>query len=208
MRFEPSPEHAGDPPLPVLCWRFHEPLLAISSAPTGGGIGVRRWVLNAQVPSDYSRTDIDAHVDALSSELGLRGDGVGFLTAASVESFAAAAEDDIEVFATVGLQHPTWAAAGADAGDGARVGTINIIAFLPTRLEAAALVNAVVTVTEAKAQALHERGVPGTGTASDAVCIVTPADGHAARFAGPRSEVGSRLARAAHRAVLDGAVRS
>lgn len=207
MRFEPSPEHVGNPSLPSLCWRLHEPMLAISSAPTGGGIGLRRWVLNAQVPSDYARADIDAHVDALASELGLRGEGVGFLTAASVESFAAASEDGVEVFATVGLQHPTWAAAGAEAGDEARVGTINVVAFLPTRLEAAALVNAVVTITEAKAQALLERDVPGTGTASDAVCILTPADGHAARFAGPRSEVGSRLARAVHHAVLDGAVR-
>jgi len=182
-------------------------MVVIASAPTGGGIGPRQWVLSAQVSPDYARTDIDAHVQSVASELGLRGDGVGFLTAASVEAFTSASEDEVEVFATVGLQHPTWAAR-ADTVDEARVGTINVVAFLPTRLEDAALVNAVVTITEAKSQALLERGVSGTGTASDAVCVLMPADGQADRFAGPRSEVGSRLARAVHRAVLEGANRS
>jgi adenosylcobinamide hydrolase len=183
-------------------------MVAISSAPRGGGVGMRSWVLNAQVPSDYSRTDIDAHLHALATELGLAGEGVGFLTAASVGDFTAAADGEVEVFATVGLQHPTWAAADAGAPDEAAVGTINVVAFLPARLDDAALVNAVVTATEAKAQACFDHGVPGTGTASDAVCILTPTGGTTERFAGPRSAVGRRLARAVHRAVLEGAART
>ena len=92
-------------------------MLAISSSPRGGGVGLRQWVLNAQVPSDYSRTDIDAHLDALAVELKVTGDGVGFLTAASVADFTSATDGDVEVFATVGLQHPTWDAAYSDAPD-------------------------------------------------------------------------------------------
>ena len=72
----------------------------------------------------------------------------------------------------------------------------------PTGLSDDALVNAVVTATEAKTQALLERGVPGTGTASDAVCIVCPLDGPTERFAGPRSVWGARLARATHAAIV------
>jgi adenosylcobinamide amidohydrolase len=68
-------------------------------------------------------------------------------------------------------------------------------------------VNAVMTVTEAKAQALFEAGVPGTGTASDAVCIVCRPDGAAEPFAGPRSRVGAPLARAVHTAVRRGVPR-
>jgi len=183
-------------------------MLAISSTPRGGGVGMREWVFNAQVSSDYSRTDIDEHLGALASELGLAGDGVGFLTAAAVERFTTAVDGEVEVFATVGLQHPTWAAADADAPDEATVGTINVVAFLPVRLDDAALVNAVATATEAKTQACFEHGVAGTGTASDALCILTPATRATERFAGPRSAVGRRLARAVHRAVLEGAARS
>ncbi|MCA1657528.1 MAG: adenosylcobinamide amidohydrolase, partial [Actinobacteria bacterium] len=35
--------------LPVLVWRLPRPVRAIASAPHGGGLGVRRWVVNAQV---------------------------------------------------------------------------------------------------------------------------------------------------------------
>ena len=169
---------------------------------------MRHWVMNAQVPSDYARTDIDAHLDELARDLGLGGDGVGFLTAAAVERFASAQDGEVEVFATVGLQHPTWAAAEVECSDGATVGTINVVAFLPTRLDHAAMVNAAMTVTEAKAQACGDLGIAGTGTASDALCILTPLNGPVERFAGPRSVVGSGLARAVHRAVLEGASKS
>jgi adenosylcobinamide amidohydrolase len=75
---------------------------------------------------------------------------------------------------------------------------------VPVRLSEAALLNAILTATEAKSQALFERGVPGTGTASDAVCITCPTAGGVEPFAGPRSPWGACLARAVHAAVLEG----
>ena len=69
------------------------------------------------------------------------------------------------------------------------------------RIESAKALNAVVTATEAKTQVLLEHGVPGTGTASDAVCVLFPPVGEEERFAGPRSVWGARVARAVHRAV-------
>ena len=75
--------------------------------------------------------------------------------------------------------------------------------------------NAVITATEAKSQAVIEAGFGGTGTASDAICIAaptqggTPQGGTAQRvpgdFAGPRSPWGARIARAVYAAVLTGA---
>lgn len=85
-----------------------------------------------------------------------------------------------------------------------RVGTINIVALVPANLSGAALVNAVATATEAKAQALAELGVAGTGTATDAVCVLSATGGPVEPYGGPRSRWGSRLARAVHRAVLSG----
>jgi len=122
------------------------------------------------------------------------------LTAADVRSFVTAHDGGVEVQATLGLGHPILAA----APDGPRVsmvGTINVMAVLPERLSDAALVNAVATVTEAKAQAFWEAGIAGTGTATDAVCIACPDEGPAHAFSGPRSVWGARLARAAHHAV-------
>lgn len=191
----------------ALRWRLDPPRLVVSSAPVGGGIGLRRWILNAQVAGDYARTDLDAHVGQLARALDCTGPGVGMLTAKDVTRVRSSADGGVECFATVGVRVPTWAA----AEDGARSaptapGTINLVAFVPVRLASEALVNAVVTATEAKAQALLEAGVPGTGTASDAICICCPSDGEAERFAGPRSVWGARLARAAHAAVGAGLV--
>ena len=52
----------GSQQLPVLLWRFSHPMRAIASSPHGGGLGVRRWVVNAQVPPSYARRDPDHHL--------------------------------------------------------------------------------------------------------------------------------------------------
>src|SRR5205823_7776908 len=100
--------------LPVLVWRFDAPVRAIASAPHGGGIGSRRWVVNAQVPAAYGRRDPDHHLRQLGVSFGLPGRGVGMLTAADVRSFATADDGGVAVTATVGLGHPTLAAAPDD----------------------------------------------------------------------------------------------
>lgn len=60
------------------------------------------------------------------------------------------------------------------------------MAFVPTRLSDAALVNTVATSTEAKAQAMWELGLKATGTATDAAGLC-PQDGPVAAYGGPRS---------------------
>jgi adenosylcobinamide amidohydrolase len=203
--------------LPVLLWRFDGPVCVASTASTGGGLGVRRWIVNASVRDDYARHDLDGHLGELAAALGLAGHGVGMLTAADVRRVRFAAAGGVTAEATVGLTDPAWAAdpAAADerAADAAAVpvgagppGTINIVAQLPARLTDAALCNALCTATEAKAQALAEAGIRGTGTPSDAVTIACPVDGPADTFGGPRSRWGAPLARAVHQAVLAGAL--
>ncbi|MEU7854416.1 adenosylcobinamide amidohydrolase [Nonomuraea sp. NPDC049141] len=197
-----------------LLWEFGPGWRMISSALLGGGIGERTWVLNAQVVAGYSRMDPVDHL----RELGPDGLGVGMMTAASVERYARAVDGEVEVVATVGLRVPTWAAAPEGATDpelapmlaepaaaGPPVGTINLMAVVPVAMTDAALVNAVMTMTEAKSQALIEAGFPCTGTASDALCLAVRADGPAELFGGPRSTWGARLARAVHSAVHRGA---
>ncbi len=204
--------------VPALVWRFDPPVLAISSGPLGGGLGLRNWALNATVPMGYDRDDPDVHLAELAAGLGLGGGpGVGLLTGLDVTRRVAASDGGVSVTATVGLGLPCWAAAVDDGGDpahgggGARrvprqpVGTINIVARVPVRLSDAALVNAVSTVTEAKTQAIWRAGIEATGTCTDAICVVCPAAGPAEPYCGPRSVWGARLARAVYAAVLDGA---
>jgi adenosylcobinamide amidohydrolase len=189
---------------PVLVWRFERPLLALSSAPLGGGLGKRHWVINMTVSDGYARLDPDVHLAEIAGGLGLRGAGVGMLTAVDVRDVVDTSDSGVRVSVTTGIgDYPTWAAAPEPVLEH-RAGTINAVCWLPVRLTDAALVNAVATVAEAKAQAMFEAGVPGTGTATDATVLLCPVDGPAERFGGPRSAIGAPLARAVHAAVAAG----
>ncbi|MGH9165875.1 MAG: adenosylcobinamide amidohydrolase [Acidimicrobiales bacterium] len=210
MELEVGRRHEAGQSWPLLVWRSPTPMWCISSAPLGGGLGRRRWVLNAQVPHDYDRRDPHVHLAELAAARGLAGDGVGLLTAADVDRRTSATDGGVSVVATVGLGWPLLAAAPGDVDETPverveRVGTVNIVAVLPERLGDAALVNAVGTMTEAKCQALADAGLAATGTATDAVCVLCPDAGVPQAFGGPRSVWGSRLARATHAAVLAGA---
>ncbi len=209
-------------PRSTLVWRFEHPMLTIASGPLGGGIGLRRWVVNATVHKSYDRLDPAAHLAEIATSFDLPGAGVGMLTAVDVRRRVTAEDDGVVVVATVGLSHPTWAAApdgdirpapeGGNAGMAPAPSTINIVALLPVPMTPAALVNLVATLTEAKAQALWNCGREATGTATDAVCVACPVPSERdtatiQEYGGPRSTWGSRLARAVHAAVVDGARR-
>jgi adenosylcobinamide amidohydrolase len=185
---------------PVYVWRAASPWLAVSSGVLGGGFGLRSWVVNATVVNTYDRLDPDRHLTEIADALGLTGDGIGLLTAVDVHEVVHRQDGGVRVAVTTGIgAHPTWAAGPAAACE--PVGTINAVCWLPVRLTEAALVNAVATVAEAKAQALFESGVPGTGTPTDSVVVLCPPDGPAEPFGGPRSVVGGALARAVHSAI-------
>jgi adenosylcobinamide hydrolase len=203
--------------VPLLVWRFPAPVLGISSAVLGGGIGPCSWVINATVPMSYDRDDPAVHLGEMAAELGLDGPGVGLLTGVDVAGMVSALDDDVRVWATVGLGAPIQASAAPAAflrpgtlpagtlpSGALRPGTVNIVAWVPQRLSLGALVNAVATITEAKTQAVRDLGLAATGTATDAVCVLCPPSGDPAAYGGPRSRWGAPLARAVHQAVLDG----
>jgi adenosylcobinamide hydrolase len=201
----------GDRLWPTLVWDAGPGWRAISSALLGGGLRPCAWWLDAQVAKEYFHPDPLAHARQIAAGLGLEPDaGAAMLTAADVRRWRAATDDGVRVAATVGLGLPVPAAVTAEAAareTAERVGTINLLVVVPVPLSDAALVNAVVTATEAKAQALAEAGVPGTGTSSDSLCVACP-EPHggdvAERYGGPRSTWGARLARAVHAAVAAG----
>ncbi|UJH69953.1 adenosylcobinamide amidohydrolase [Ornithinimicrobium sp. INDO-MA30-4] len=196
----PATGHRG-----LLSWVWPQPVTVLSSAAVGGGLREATSMINFGVPLDYARMDLDVHASEIAKSLGMADDPVALLTAADVSRYQNAEFEGVLVTSTVGVTKPTWAADRAGGWMDYHPGTINIVVQLPVVLSESALVNAVMTLTEAKTQALVEFGVPGTGTASDAVAIVCPTAraGHDVEvFAGPRSLWGSRLAIAVYDSVL------
>lgn len=169
---------------PYLVWRLPGPRLTLSSASLGGGLGLRDWVLNATVHHNYSRDDPAVHLQSLATNASLAGSGVGLMTAVWVDSYTSAREDGVSAWVTTGVDHALWAAAPSPNWHQSpatpatnKVGTINIVVNVETTLDPGALVNLASTVTEAKVQALFEAGHEGTGTATDAFCIMCIARG-------------------------------
>jgi adenosylcobinamide hydrolase len=183
----------------------------LSSAVLGGGLTSARHWLNLQVPHDYARTDPEMHLTEVARANALDPtEVIGMLTAADVRAGVRRDRGPASAVATVGIGQPL-AAAGRRPRPLPRVGTINVFVVVRQPLSDAALVTAVQTATEAKAQALADAGVralnhhgPATGTATDAICVATPPGAEVA-FAGPATAIGAAIAHAVHGAVLSGA---
>ena len=198
--------HAG-----ALLATLPAPHRCLSSAVLGGGLVTARHWLNLQVPHDYARTDPAAHLVEVARAHGLDpAEVVGMLTAADVGAALDREHGPARAVATVGIGQPL-AAAGRRPRAVAPVGTINVLVRVDAPLDDGALVAAVQTATEAKAQALADAGIhalnhrgPATGTATDAVCVAAPPGG-GVPFAGPATPVGAAIAQAVHDAVLAGA---
>lgn len=190
----------------ALWWRCDPPRLALSSASVGGGLRELGWVLDIAVDHDYRRTDLTAHATEVAAPLGLSGPGTALFTAVPVERVTEAEEGGVRAWSTVGVTRPTWPAdRAALAGAGHRLpDTVNIVVAVPVRLGHDALVQAALGATEAKAQACLEAGLPGTGTASDALVVLGGASGRPETFGGVRSVWGSRVALAVHAVVAAG----
>lgn len=184
----------------------------LSSSVVGGGLRDARAWLNLQVEHGYARTDPEAH---LREEMAARGldeaTTLGAMTAADVSRATTGEEPRAaRAVATVGIGVPL-AAAGRLLRSVPPVNTINLLVLVEAALTDAALVYAVQTATEAKAQALADARVAAenhdgfaTGTATDSVCVAA-LPGATEPFAGPMSSAGAAIARCVHAAVLEGA---
>ena len=188
------------------------PLGVLSSAVHGGGFASARAVVNLHVAKDDSCADPQGMLAAYARRAGVPEPYIGLLTGAWTEHAAVGEEDGAGIpalaVATVGLSNRV--AAGRAPATGWTHGTINTIVVVDADPEPAALVNAVITVTEVKALLLQEAGVRDadgglvSGTSTDAVVIAATGRGARARFGGPTSELGWSIAQAARRALHAG----
>ena len=171
--------------LPVLVWQLGRPIWTISTAPHGGGLGPRRWIINAQLPPGCAGRDLDDRLAQLGISLGLSGEGVGMLTIGDVRHLWRGREGGVEVVVTVSVEQATPAAGSNGPATVAPSVSANVLAVLPEPVCDAALVNAVTTVAEARVETLWDAGLVATAPSSDAISILC--HGHGERRSSGRS---------------------
>ncbi len=192
------------------------PLRVLASAVVGGGFGSAREILNVHVRDKYDGERPEEDLAAVAAELGVAQPFVGLMTAACTEFARCAVESlgDLSVAAvvSVGLSNTSSAGVTPPVGgpaDGAAApgpGTINVILLVDGALTPAAMVNAVITATEAKTMTLAAwdvrtpAGAAASGTSTDSVVVACTGRGEELSYAGPATPVGwlaARVVRAA-----------
>jgi len=193
--------------------RADRALRVVSSAIVGGGLSHVRAIVNLHVPKGFHCADSETDLAAFAHRRGVPSPFVGLLTGAATEKAETAVErrDGLAVTAVVTLGLSNRSAAGRSAPASWAASTINTIVIVDADPEDAALVNLVITATEAKTLALMEAGVTTpdggavTGTSTDAVVVATTGRGPRCRFGGPVSELGW-LAASAVKSAVDASV--
>jgi adenosylcobinamide hydrolase len=192
------------------------PLAAASSALVGGGLAVVEAILNVHVPKGFACADSAEALAMFARRHRVSGPYVGLLTSAWTEKAERASSQRGALSAvavvTVGLSNAITAGV-SPVVRAAPPSTINTIVIVDGDAEPAALLNALMTVTEVKTLALVEAGVKGaaghdaTGTSTDAVVVATTQRGARQQFGGPISDFGWVTARAADIALRRGIAR-
>lgn len=203
----------GEDVFPYLLIEADEPLHTLNSSPWGGGFGRHRWLVNRQVDLKYNSEDPIAEMRHFLNRQRLNPEATACLmTAARVDDAAAETAEygEARVTALVTAGFGNKARAGlALPKPQLYAGTINTIVLVRGSLTEAAMVNAVITATEAKAaalQALDERVAAAgaeaghaephaTGTTTDAVLIAAVGEGPHYGYAGTATEVGYLIGR-------------
>jgi adenosylcobinamide hydrolase len=191
-----------------------EPLTILSSAFVGGGFTAARAVVNLHVRKNIPEEETEGLLPRFVKQREIAGPWIGLLTSAWTEKAVVAEVNGAGLTAlavvTVGLSNRI--AAGQTPPGVWAPSTINSIVIVDCEPEAAALVNAVMTVTEVKTALLAsvdlrcDDGRVVSGTSTDAVVVAATGRGRQCRFGGPISDFGWVVARAAHEA-LDVGVR-
>ncbi|NLA38805.1 MAG: hypothetical protein GX882_05385 [Methanomicrobiales archaeon] len=163
------------------------------AASTGvrGGIADVTTILNNTVPRDFD-SDPARYIDLLLARHGLSREHFSLLTAVDMLHLCVLQYDFITAFITAGVTNPTAPPTAPH--------TINIIVHSREGMSDAALLETIITVTGAKAQALHGLGYDFPGTTTDAVVVACERGAGIHTYAGTLTEVGRRV----HAAILHG----
>ncbi len=194
--------------------QFDTPYQVLSSAVLNGGFVKASHILNLRVEKINSLLDAafkspDVELGGYCETLNWKGVCVGMMTAACMDSFrmvkTAQQGVDVIVLVTAGLSNARRAGDHAEHRDitaaVTHIGTINIICLTSAGMTPAAMIEAVMTVTEAKAAALQNLGIqskvsdrPATGTGTDAIAVAADPQADKIPYCGKHVLFGELLA--------------
>ncbi len=170
-------------------------MLALSNAPHRGGLTNASGFFFMMVPKNYSG-DYKADCLAFERENGLE-NFVGFMTAADVgKVLSIARSGSVTTYVTAGITNPAIA---GEVPPPWKPGTINLALVIEEGLTVGAMVNAIMTATEAKTYTLLKLGYNATGTTSDGIGVFA-FEGEK-EWAGTATELGLNIGRATRRAL-------
>lgn len=172
--------------------QFEKTRPVLSSAPLGGGLARADHILNLRVAKNADGSAGPFEPPAVTLEnyrlkMGWSGHVVGMMTAADAESFRKTSREEqgveMSVLVTTGISNARRAGDRAECRDMAGMnpvnGTINIMVLTNALLSPGAMVEAVITATEAKTAVLQDLGItnpitgaPATGTGTDAIAVI------------------------------------
>ena len=186
-----------------------QPLAVLSSAVVGGGLCSARDIVNMHVDKDYDGGRPEDVLATFAVSCGVGGAFVGLMTAAATEHACVEAESrgGVTVAAVVSAGLSNTSSAGITPPLTAAPGTIDAILLVDAALTPSAMVNAVITATEAKTMALAEwdvrtpQGDPASGTSTAAVVVACTQRGTGLSYAGPATTVGWLVARTVRAAI-------
>ncbi|WP_282936665.1 adenosylcobinamide amidohydrolase [Paenibacillus sp. RC67] len=190
-----------------------EPLRTLNSSMWGEGLGWHSRLLNRQVDRNYFCEDPLAEMHDFMRERDIEVNSTAaLLTAARVQDrgYSHHRSDcglTVCTWVTVGLGNKARAGAVKDVNE-LFPGTINIITVVDGMLTDAAMINGVITATEAKTAALQDADIRvndsqeiATGTTTDAIIIAATQKGPSFRYAGTATQLGYCIGRTVYEAV-------
>jgi adenosylcobinamide hydrolase len=192
-------------------------LETFSSAVFGGGFHKASHFFNWQVPLHYASSD---PVDQITQQIRVWGypddQTVGLQTAAKIElgSVQEIYADDFRmvVCVTAGVGNRARSGKRRKTYAAYEYGTINTFIFIDGSLTHSAMINGIITATEAKAAALQdlhildESGECATGTTTDSVVIASTQNNQSFpthQFAGTATTIGNTIGRLVYDALIE-----
>ncbi|GKU78778.1 adenosylcobinamide amidohydrolase [Paenibacillus sp. L3-i20] len=190
----------------------------LSSCVLPGGFSYANNIVNWKVPLHYNCTDPIADLEQQCANWGFNpSNTVGFITAAKL-THASIIEHEGDHFrllccTTVGTRNAARAGLPREVYSAYTAGTINTIVAIDGQMTQSAMVNAVITATEAKAAALQElaiveriSGEIATGTTTDAIaiCVSQHSSWNAVHaYAGAATSIGCAIGEAVYKSVIE-----
>ena len=192
-----------------------KPLKVLGSAVLGGELRQARYIFNHTVDKDYNGSVPEQDLRRVVEYLQMGPDVLGMMTAVrvidTVLSVGRKKALTVAALCTAGAGNPGVAGELPGKGQGKyQPGTINTILLIDGHLTDAAMVNAVITATEAKVRAIYSAKIslPGnelvTGTTTDAIVVACTGRGEPLRYAGTATDLGYMIGNTVYKAVLQG----